>query len=542
MFMIRQTFHLVMAIPVLLSSGNAQPSLKPYGLERGIYYRSQRMGYEMWVPTGFCRGAEAEEKEDLTEAIFRAPLQEYTPSPISRLTFGWIFTRNWDDPMWNDRQTEHHSNPEATVGGELMTVGGRKALLGWATDFGEKSDYYGYEKVNIKIYYGRDAESPQHLTLIWIRGVVRKGKLKEAIACVHWMLGTFRWSGDAGLDPFLRGTRVDRSTGLLFRPPLGFEPGASDAGEQVIYAGVDRSRNTTVAVARSPLEDLSRILAAAATDFRPEGEPWEFPAKEAVVIRGARYRRGDRDAALSVRRVVAAVELEGHGRFAITAEAPDAQAEYLIRTVELIGQSIEHVDVSRAEKEVAKALDAVAGAARSPKPVDVTGPLDAIARFQFVEGAIDRVARCFGGLRHDASAARAASILGGSDRTGLAARLTAAVGPFKQRGCEDALLATLRALGTLEDPTGIPCLLQFARRGNPAQAAEAVCALGCHKKEAARVAKEIARIWSEAEAGGKKASARGRARWESLDGACRAALLKLTGRSYSTPAEARKDR
>lgn len=492
--------------------------------ERGLYHRNTDFGFEMWLLAGFAPatpGAESEktrfvnragairqisvrEAPATTAAQYAAAVQEAAGRECKGCTFRVL---------------------------EGETAGRYPAVLVLVQELGANQAYTDTEIISAGLDLGRN-------TFVDLTAFFAIGEAESALAELRWMLSTVRRSGEDGFDPYLASRRVDVETGLSYRPPRGFESGRSadpDSGPGIVYESKGLSGSTRMSITPATNHDLQRVITEAGGGMSRVGGGWASPHDRGAALRCALFATAEKARG---RAVVAATVAPDH-TFTIRVDGSFNQREFLTRTAELVGMSLDFVDVAAARANVAAASAALEAAVKNKRSDEVAAQARILARYAFLEKARSVLATSLPRIQDTTAQLAVIEALGATRAPEVAPQLIRCARSMKRKKRPAIVQAALTALGSAHTRKAAFLLLDFARRGTPAQAAAAIRALGRYDLEKKRIVRELIKLMVRSEAAGRKADADARARLEITRPALEEALLALTGHRFASGNEAK---
>ncbi|MCP5120439.1 MAG: hypothetical protein GY953_57330, partial [bacterium] len=232
-------------------------------VERGLYYRHAERDMGLWVPRGLARY-----KEPLKSAYAgwinrsRQGLRGFSVREVS------ASDEESSDPVedyisfWKNGSSRQFKTVEFEVIRDVPAAGRRATLIWHKNLTGDEN----FDKDEEFIHAGIPLENGNTLDLSCHFLLTSKERALEEI---YWILGTLRFSGEAGLDPWLGRRIMHRGTGLSFRPPLAFRVQATD-----VAIHLARTKTMELSIG-GPASGV--VLGPSSTALKPVGKPWDSP-------------------------------------------------------------------------------------------------------------------------------------------------------------------------------------------------------------------------------------------------------------------------
>jgi len=514
---------LLVVSSVCVSSFFPAPAQRP--VPRGVYHRNEEPPFEIWIPRGLT-----ERKQDAAslkvDVLFCGRTSgahqigfRFTSAYPDLPTFVTA-VKNSLDSQFTRCTVEVHSDEKS---------GGRNAVIIHAKDLEGDSRLQGQELLRAGILLSGE-------TIFTIGMFLDKGNTERAFEQLRWMMSTLKRPGEKGLDPYLQPRRMDRATGLSFRPPRGFDPIEKAEDANPVFTAENREAGMRFSLHPSDRTAIEKVLRDRGKGLDRSGRSRTFPHAGSCRLVGAIYRE-PKDSTWG--RVIVAAKFEKSGRcFALEVAGPLEARESLIRTAELAGMGLDHVDLVAARAAVDQAAPALEAARRNRKTDQVKAELEVLARYPFLEKAASGMARCITQVDDRSTQVQVAKALAGADTDTILPDLIKDIRHFQSKKRHDVVAALLTALGSVQGPRAVPVLFKFARRGTGIEAAAAVRALGHYEIKKDRVVKDVISLMRKAESAARKADHQARERWLEVGPAFREALKRLTGRRFTDAAQA----
>ena len=484
---------------------------------RGHYYKDAEHGFELWIPAGL-------QKE--TKPKHEGHIRFWGSTPgLQQLSFVDLPVDNLEDYLAGNKRRLEENCPDSTVE-EVgrFEPGGKPAVMLLAQKLDAYEPYRGTELLLVGVDLGE--------TVVEVVGFVEKDEAqrKKAIKQMRWLLGTFRLSGEDGLNPYLEARRLHVTTGLSYRPPRGFKPEEASG----VLKAVEETSGARIDIESDDGRDLRKTLAREVDGMKRGESSWSFPHDGSDwKVQGAVYASADGKAM-----ALAFAEFAGAHAFTVRVTGKDEQREHLIRTTELVASALRYVDVNQARTEVAAALPILEDAAKKRKLDVVNAQVEVLAKHAFLAEARMAMARYLTVMDHAATQAKAIEALASAGEADVLPDLLKAVRYFDSRHKAELVEGTLKALGTVRDSKAISVLLKYAKDKNNAVAAAAVRSLGHYASDGKRILKSLVSLMVKEEEAGHKSSMPARERWAVLKPAYQQALSQLTGDAIKSGEEA----
>lgn len=521
--MLRPSLSLLM---VLLTLTWLAPSLRSQPASRGLYYRHQEKQFELWIPAGFkekkAEGKKADAKHLAEFEGGRGNAHLIRLEMCRSKSIGEFVT------LTRQRSMTDFPGVDMRVF-KSEGVGRLPAAICLLKYLDANVSFRGFELIEVGVHLGQGA-------LLRILVYLPKGRSEGALEEARAMAATARQSGERGLDPFLGARRLHLATGVSYRPLLGMEESAAAAKDPRIYAGTSTPSGIALTLEKTEHATIPEAIESARGSDREAEAPWKFPHPGELELRGAVYASGDD----KTRKVVVAVRKKTGPIYRLTCTGGKADEGALVRAAELVGMSLDVVDVAAAR---GKASTAAADLARALKKRDTSGireQVKTLAFLTFLPEARQSLESELCRLQDPQATTEAIRALGVTRDESLLPALIKAAKYTRNQGWTDALIADLGALGQVRGPKAVPVLVKQVQRDDPEVRAAAIRALGYYVEQKMKVLKDLVRLMKKEEASGKKASPVARERWQTLEPAFKEALYRLSGETFDSARDAQK--
>lgn len=490
-------------------------------VQRGKYFAFEEFGFEMWIPWGFHRSTSGEKRI-------------------------YSFSGNTE----GGRTLTFH---EASMTSLDLYVGDRKRYLV------EKCSGCEYEvhtdvkagPVDAVIIVAKKLDAVEKLkdtdlitatmeigdeNIVELTMYLEKGKTERGLEQVRWMLSTFKFAGNPGLDDFCLERRIHKESGLSFRPPRGFKPEKPKDPGRMAFAGENRDAGIRLELKKSGATRLRGALDEEVGDYkRSARRSILFPHPGGCKLLGAFYASGDG----SRSRTIIAAELEGGHFFTLRTDGASDRQESLVRTAELVAMSLGYLDMEKARREIKAAVEGLEEVLEKRQQDEIRARVEVLVPYPFMDAARTALADCLLDVRDARLQLEVIKALGSVKGGNVLPQLLRAVHVFKSRKQPDHVEAVLKALAVVQGSRALPVLKKLVMRGTNGQSAAAVRTLGHYGFERKRVLKDLVNLMAREEKAGRKPKVANRERWLVMKPAFQAGLKTLTGENFGTAAEAR---
>ncbi len=508
------------AIPVLCLA--LLPTAAPSQLDkRGKYFTFKEFEFEMWLPWGFHRSKENEGKGEYrfsgnTDGGRHMIFHETGATSLDLYVYG---RKRYLDEECKGSEYKVHTDVKA---------GPVNAVIIVAQKLDAVENLKDTDLITAAMEIGEES-------IVELAMRLDKGKIDRGLEQVRWMLSTFKFAGDTGLDDFCLERRIHKETGLFFRPPRGFKPEKPKDHGRIAFAGENQDAGLRIEIKKSSGTRLRKALDEEVGDYKRIGRSILFPHPGSCKLLGALYTSGDS----SRRRTIIAAEVEKGHFFTLRTDGATDRQESLVRTAELVAMSLGYLDVEKARREIEAAVDGLEEVLKKRQKDEIHARVEVLVPYPFMKAARTALADCLLAVRDAKLQLEVIKAIGSVKGGDVLPQLLRAVTIFKSRKQPDHVTAALKALAVVQGPKALPVLKKLATRGTNAQSAAAVQSLGHYGFERERALKDLVNLMAREEKAGRKPKVANRERWLVLKPAFQAALKTLTGEKFRTAAEAK---
>jgi len=490
-------------------------------IQRGIYITHEELQFEMWIPKGLHRS-----KSDRGDDVFHFT---GTSRGARRLHIGNTSASNLDQFVEYGKLLFKTMSKGHTLKIFKDEKGGtRPAVIMLAQKLNLEDDKKVAEIISAGIDIGDS-------TVVEVTMYLIKGESERALAQARWMLRTFKFTGEFGLDPHLQRRRVHKETGLSFRPPRTFKEKPLKEGDVHVFAAEDTRTGARMIIEKADATSIKDALDAQTRNFKRVWRARQFPHPGGCKPFGSFYASRDN----SKGRCVLVAEFKGGHFFTIRTDGAHDSHETLIRSAELVAMSLGHTDVDRAGPEVEAAVQAIEMAMKNRIKGALKAHVEVLIRYPFLDQARTTLADTLRYMEDEPTLLKTIKALGSVEEGDVLPQLLLALRAFKSKKKTALVKTVLEALGSVRGPRAVSVLLKFAGRGADDLSAAAIRSLGRYELHRPRVLKELVKLMDRAEKAGRKAHIKDRERWLVLKPAFQKALRTHTGEQFGSASEAK---
>jgi len=508
---------ILIPLAILAASSGRSPDAN---VLRGTYYQDKEHGFEIWIPRGYARVPRESRKVAEVIACFDGGIYGGTsvdflmPEPMTMSKY---------IQRWKDTSKKRIPGCEIEVIRDVDACG-HKAVILWHKNLDGNEIYKGREFLHVGVPMG-DGKVMDVLMYL------KAGNVEQALEEMRWMLGTIRYTCNAGLDAYLCCRRVDKKTGICFRPPKGFIQ-KKVAAENTIYTGIEQEKDLRLELSKVDETSLDAVIESGKNLGKQTLDVWKIPLPEDAALQGTFYTSGEQgwaQVAVKVRKgVYCCVKCFGK----------KSPVEPLLRTAELVGLNLDFIDIQSAAQEAKTAITALESAMSRKDTARILAQIKILIRYPFLNRVSTALIKNLPKLKDEKHQVAVAEALATQGQPDLSSALLNVARNGRIRKNPIVLAAVLKALGASRSKRAISLLHDHAKRGENRVAAAAILALGQYAEHRKKVIKKLVKLMIRAEKDGNKGAFAARERWDLLQPAYRTALLNLTGESFQSAAEA----
>lgn len=506
-------------IPLAILAAWTGPSPDP-NVSRGTYYQDKDHGFEIWIPRGYARLPKESRKVAEVIACFSGGINGGSSVDFlkpEKMTISKYIKR------WNDAAKKRLPGCEIETIRDVDACG-HKAVILWHKNLDGTEAYKGREFFHAGVPMGDGS-------VMDVLMYLKAGKGESALEEMRWMLGTIRYTGNAGLDAYLCCRRVDKKTGICFRPPKGFIQKKVGI-ENSVYVGVEKEKDFRLELCKTDEVSLEAVIESGKNLGKQTLDVWKIQLPGEAALQGTFYTSGDQGWAQ------VAVKVKKNVICCIKCFGKKSPEEPLLRTAELVGLNLDFIDIQSAAEEAKTAIAALESAMSRKDSARILAQIKILIRYPFLNRVSTALIKNLPKMKDEKHQVAVAEALATQSQPDLSSALLNVARNGRIRKNPVVLAAVLKTLGASRCKKAISLLHDHAKRGENRVAAAAILALGHYAEHRKRVIRKLVKLMIRAEKDGNKGDFAARERWELLLPAYQTALLNLTGESFRTAAEA----